>query len=355
MRKFQDIDLITTLRKIVNNNTMHYKTDFEYDVNELKNAVAGSQYLWMSRLSGTHIFNDEDVYIRNTYAHNTWVYYKDPSGYGVKSFAVEVTSNDNEMPIGNIYELNYEKHRAAVVRNSFDAVGVAVTFKPPHWDKEATSISRMFGVAEYNDNWGEILKRYGQAKDIFHILSDENNAQLNKVCNNAMIQYKSETSPADINEFVRDMVKTRFHAYGYTRDDMVFTTMEDAFAAVKHKIPAYVLRPNNTAELITDEKDVNDAIIAGHMLGMDAQNKQLLNFFLAGNTLANLPFARDELTTIFQMALEKGKDNNLNENDRERIDGLIRVLDTALFSIDTHDEITQAQEYTHDESEGVEP
>jgi hypothetical protein len=72
VRRFQNVDIISTLRKVVDNNNLHYKTDFEYDVDTLKTAAAGSRFLWLSRYSGTWLANERDAHIRNTEAHNTW-------------------------------------------------------------------------------------------------------------------------------------------------------------------------------------------------------------------------------------------------------------------------------------------
>ena len=66
MRKFEGVDIISALRKIVNNNNLHYKTDFEYDADTLKNAAAGDRFLWLSRYSGTELCNEHDTHIRNT-------------------------------------------------------------------------------------------------------------------------------------------------------------------------------------------------------------------------------------------------------------------------------------------------
>ena len=352
MRRFEDVDIISTLRKIVNNNNLNYKTDFEYDVDILKTAAEGGRFLWFSRYNGTSLVSEHDAHIHDTDAHGTWRYYTDTKYYGVKAFAIEITGYENGKPVGDIYELHYNKHREAVQRSSFVAKDVSVTFKPPHWDKNADSTTRTFEVTEYNDNWRAICNRYGQPESVRHNLKQEDEDKLSEILDNFKIQYQEETTPGNINDYVRNMVKERFHEYGYTRDDMVFTTPEDACGAIKHKIPLYVLRPDNRAIQIFNKEDIDKALYAGHIFGLGARDKQLLNFFTAGNTLANLPFTKDELKTILFMALDKGKENFEDEKDKQTIDSIINVLDTALFAIETHDEITHEQDYELDD--GVE-
>jgi hypothetical protein len=77
------------------------------------------------------------------------------------------------------------------------------------------------------------------------------------------------------------MVRERFREYGYTQGDMAFTAPEDAEAALKYRIPVYILYPNNTAELVKNRKSIDDAMYDGRMLGMGDRDKQLLGFFKA--------------------------------------------------------------------------
>jgi len=149
--------------------------------------------------------------------------------------------------------------------------------------------------------------------------------------------------PAKIEKYVAEMVKERFHKYGYTQDDMVFTTPTDADNAVKFGIPIYALHTDNIKELIADKKVINDHTYSGGIFGMGGRDKQLLNFLVAGNSFADLLFNRDELKAIFFMALEKGKDNVTDEHDKRTIDNIIHVLDKTLFEKGDHNDFTQEQ------------
>jgi hypothetical protein len=354
MQKFQDVDLINALQKIVNNNNLHYKSDFKYDSETLKNAAVGDRFLWMSRYSGTWLIPERNAHIRNTYDYNTWQYYTDAKYYGVKAFAVEVKENNNGNPFGDIYQLHYNRHIENVRRNSFNAKTVDVHFKPQE-PKSKTGYIHTFEIAEYNDNWHSIVNRYGEVESVRHNLSGEDTILLEKILHKFKMQYEAETTPGNINDYVREMVKERFHEYGYTKDDMVFTTPDDAYVAVKHKIPVQILHPDNRAEQASGKKDIEEAVHAQRIFGMSAKDKQLLNFFTAGNTFANLPFSRDELKAILFMALDKGKENIPDEKDRQIIDNIIYVVDTVMFASDSHDEFMNEHDYELEESEEFEP
>ena len=310
----------------------------------LKEAAVGSRFLWMSRYSGTWLVPERDAHIRNTEAYNTWQYYADSKYYGVKAFALELKSNDGVKPSGDIYELHYKKHIEEVKKSSFSAQTVDVTFKPAHWEKGAAPTTRTFDVAEYNDSRCAIINRYGPAESIRHNLSSEDEVTLAGILDGFKMQYERESIPANVNAYVQEMVKERFHEYGYTRGDMVFTTPEDAYAAIKHRIPVYILHPGNGAEEAADREHINNAIYSGRIFGMGERDKRLLDFFAAGNILANLPFTRDELKEMLFMALDKGKENIADAKDRCTVDGVISVLDKILFAAESKDESTLEQD-----------
>lgn len=61
MRKFENVDIINSLRRIMNINTEHYKNDFFLDVDTIHTAAlsdsAEDKYLlFMSRLNGTYCY-----------------------------------------------------------------------------------------------------------------------------------------------------------------------------------------------------------------------------------------------------------------------------------------------------------
>ena len=74
--KFENIDLVDALRRIMDIHTQNYKEDFELDAG-LLHSLAGSQYpedkrlLWMSRPNGTYpvSYTHLDVYKRQELHH----------------------------------------------------------------------------------------------------------------------------------------------------------------------------------------------------------------------------------------------------------------------------------------------
>jgi hypothetical protein len=233
----------------------------------------------MSRTSGTWLFDEREVHVRNTYAYNTWQYYPDTAYYGVKTFAVEVQENVRGRPFGNIYELHYTKHREEIRQNSFHAQTVDVTFKPTHWQDR---ITRTIHIMEYNDNWRAILGRYGEAESVRHNLSSEDENRLADILQAFRERRAAEAVPASVDSYVQETVKERFREYGYTRDDMTFTTPDDAYAALRRDIPVYILYPDNTAEKVHTTADIDHAVYDGRMIGMNGQEARMRDLEKSG-------------------------------------------------------------------------
>ena len=74
--KFENIDLVDALRRIMDIHTQNYKEDFELDAG-LLHSLAGSQspedkhLLWMSRPNGTYLLPEREVYSYLPFSHSS--------------------------------------------------------------------------------------------------------------------------------------------------------------------------------------------------------------------------------------------------------------------------------------------
>ena len=108
MRKFENVDIINSLRRIMNINTEHYKNDFFLDVDTIHTAAlsdsAEDKYLlFMSRLNGTYCYCETDVFTKDTSAYNTWTYYGEQAHDNIIAYAIKITGFENEVIKGNLY------------------------------------------------------------------------------------------------------------------------------------------------------------------------------------------------------------------------------------------------------------
>ena len=125
MNKFENIDLIDSLRRIMETNTVHYQSDFKYDENNLRVAAISDNaedkdLLFMSRRHGTYLFSEAEVFKKGTFAHETWKYYSDQPD-SIIAYAVTVKGMENGKAVGDLYELDYAEHVKHVENTAVDA------------------------------------------------------------------------------------------------------------------------------------------------------------------------------------------------------------------------------------------
>lgn len=120
MQKFENVDVIAALGKIMRQNTAFYQSDFDIDKGIIQRAAASDQavdktLLWMSRPSGTYCFRERDVFLKDTRQHNTWRFYGEQTRDKILAYAVELTGIKDGTIRGNLYELDYQQHYRHVI------------------------------------------------------------------------------------------------------------------------------------------------------------------------------------------------------------------------------------------------
>ncbi len=300
---FQNVDVLETLQKIVEHNTDYYQTDFKYDVEKLPQAAADRnaerRFLWMSRGSGTWCFAEPDVYIRRTNAHNTWNYY----GAGnksehVKTFWIELKVMRDEKVMGDIVEIDYQKHLDYLCTHSFEPSAVEIVFKNPN-------DIRTFSYQEYNENYQSIAGRYGTVERVSFRVADP--YELSRAVIEAHGLFWDATEPMEIDDYVKRLDRDRLHDHGYTTDDLVLTGPLDAETAVKNGLACYALSSDGTKELINGQDDFTKHHYKGVLFGMETEERDTLQYFKQDC----IPlFSHEEMREICALAVQAGMGNN---------------------------------------------
>ena len=328
MMRFENVDVIDTLRKIMQHNTEHYQFDFEFDVERLQRAAEDSRgsrcFLWLSRGFGTWCFEERDVYIRNTHAFNTWDYYNH-SSENVKAFAVEIEALQDKAVVGHVFELDYKTHIEDVRKNCFNAQSVEAVFKHPDSNN---GYIRKFDIDEYNTNWNSIGQRYGEIETLLYEVGDEQRLQ-DVLCKARQIRILNTTA-GNLDEYIAAMVKERFNSYGYTHDDMVFTTPGDVFDALEHKVPVYMLSKDNIREPVTSTDEISYHIFHKGIFGMAPEDKRLLEYLLALPENRAELFNRTELNQIYTLAIAAGQSGDLDKTALKTLEAIVYKLDRVL-------------------------
>lgn len=326
--RFEKVNVIETLRTIMLHNTEHYQSDFEYDIARLQKAAedsrGGRHFLWLSRGFGTWCFEERDVYIRNTHAFNTWDYYNH-SSENVKAFAVEIEALQDKAVVGHVFELDYKMHIEDVRKNCFNAQSVEAVFKHPDSNN---GYIRKFDIDEYNTNWYSIGQRYGEIETLRYQVGDEQRLQ-DVLCKARQLRILNTTA-GNLEEYIAAMVKERFHSYGYTRDDMVFTTPGDVFDALEHKVPVYMLSKDNIREPVTSTDEISYHIFHKDIFGMAPEDKRLLEYLLALPENRAELFNWTELNQIYTLAIAAGQSGDLDKTALKTLEAIVYKLDRVL-------------------------
>ena len=113
--RFEDVDLLGALSRIVDLHTQHYKEDFDLD-KELISKLAVSersedkQLLWMSRPCGTYTLREREVYLEGSHENKVWRFYQEQTNDPVLAYAISLKEVRDGKIFGDLYPLNYREH-----------------------------------------------------------------------------------------------------------------------------------------------------------------------------------------------------------------------------------------------------
>ena len=314
------MDVLETLQKIMEQNTSFYQTDFKYDREILLEAAgdrnAPRHFLWMSRKGGTWCFPERSVHIRQTSPHNTWFFYGGCRDEQVKAFWVEVQGMKDNCVMGDILEIDYQKHLDYLCTHSHDPAEVEVVFKNP-------SSCRTFGWQEYEQNWRAITERYGTVERRRYLVEDE--YQLFRDIVGTYKMFWDAVDVTEVDDYVKRLEHDRLHDYGHTAGDLTLTGPMDAERAVNQGLKCYILNEDGSREPVHDKEAYHQALFHGKLFGMEAGEKNILRYFKQD---AVPLFNEEEMRKIYSLALQAGMEN---EPDGSRLlDSIIHKAECFL-------------------------
>lgn len=131
--RFEDVDLLGALSRIVDLHTQHYKEDFDLD-KELISKLAVSersedkQLLWMSRPCGTYTLREREVYLDGSHENKVWRFYQEQTNDPVLAYAISLKEVRDGKIFGDLYPLNYREHVERMKKLTCPIGNVAVAF-----------------------------------------------------------------------------------------------------------------------------------------------------------------------------------------------------------------------------------
>lgn len=132
-RRFMDVDIIDFLGKIADKTIQHYPQDFKVDIEQLwkqalKENPSAERLMWHCSSYGTHILDEDEVFIKGTGAYGYWCDYR-PNEPSMVGYVIEVTGHKDETVVGNVFDVgNYASHAQYVRENSLVMDSVSLTY-----------------------------------------------------------------------------------------------------------------------------------------------------------------------------------------------------------------------------------
>lgn len=166
MQKFENVDILKSLKAIMQTHTEHFQSDFDIDIETLKRAAKSpnpedKKQLWLCRPAGTWCLRERDTFIKDTREHNTFCFYAEQTSDKILAYAVELTGIEKGRVTGNLYELDYQKHYEHVKDVSVDHGDTKMIYENGERTQEAGK--RITGDAD--PDLGKFLKFEEQPKD----------------------------------------------------------------------------------------------------------------------------------------------------------------------------------------------
>lgn len=166
MQKFENVDILKSLKAIMQTHTEHYQSDFDIDIKTLKQAAKSQnpedkKYLWLCRTSGTWCLRERDIFLKGSREHNTFCFYAEQTRNKILVYAVELTGIDRGKVTGNLYELDYQKHYQHVKDASLPTGNTKLVYE--HGERTQEAGRRISGDAD--PALGKFLTFEEQPKD----------------------------------------------------------------------------------------------------------------------------------------------------------------------------------------------
>lgn len=155
-----EVDILSVLSQVVQRNTQHYQSDFDYDRETLSRAgqelnMENRVFYWMSRPEGTWCVKEREVFLLESEAHTIWTYHE-AEAENICAYRVTVTGLRDGRPVGLLKRLNYKEQVQRVQRAALPVETVelhfpgrpAMTIPYREWEGHHRGMIEQYGTPE---------------------------------------------------------------------------------------------------------------------------------------------------------------------------------------------------------------
>ena len=251
--KFENIDIIESLRRVMDIHTEHYKEDFELDAKLLRELAAlpyseDKQLLWMSRPNGTYLLREREVYVEDSPENKIWEFYHEQTSDPIIAFAVKITGTEDGVVKGNLIELDYAAHVERLQKLTVTVEKVTVTFPDDSTQYVPFKSSRRDIAA--------LKEKYGEPKSIAYLPESED--ELAMILRRERFKADYHSKPGDFNAYIRDLAKQHDKLPVNDRTETLADFSADAYTAylgvkAQHSSALVCFAQNSYFELYGDD------------------------------------------------------------------------------------------------------
>ena len=131
--KALNTDIVKVMQGIVNSHVEHYQSDFELDIEVLKEAAGKPErteriFVWLCRPCGTWLLREKNVFIKRTRENNTFCFYAEQTRDAVQCCVIEVHPLYGDTVRGNLFAFNYPEYYQHVKFMSVSAGSIVVDY-----------------------------------------------------------------------------------------------------------------------------------------------------------------------------------------------------------------------------------
>ena len=200
--KFEDMDILDALGKIMELHTKHYKDDFDLD-KELLAKLAVSEHtedrrvLWMSRPCGTYTLRERDVYLQDSHENKIWNFYHEQTNDPILAYALNLKGIQDGKVTGDIYPLDYGTHVEWTKLLTCPITQVTVLFED--------GASAVLPYASRRQKINELMQEHGAPKSMYY--APESERELSHILDRERLKREHHASPGNFKEYLEKLEK----------------------------------------------------------------------------------------------------------------------------------------------------
>jgi len=335
MKAFIDVDVQDCLQRIVDVNTLYYKADFEYDIPLLKNAAIDkvtTNFLWLSRESGTYMFPERNVYVSPSSDNHTWRYYQ-TRPEEIKAFYVEVNRIRDGRPLGSLIELDYIAHCKQVEKLALPADCVRVSF--------IDGSTRTFGLNEFEENKDAIISKYGSYNGFVNSASHGMDSLLYHIRSERNYQIE----PYNFERYMTELRQEPFLRLGYRHDDYFRLSQWEGKSCFDKGLPVFLLEKDTGLRQITDWSDIEYLRYKQeHLIALRQQDRGTWEYIKPENADRIALFSPEELYRLQSYLTYVGKNFEFTAEENVDLQNLLDKINILTNAADRNFTLEQEQE-----------